>query len=696
MKFALEIVDHQQSLSEILLLPAKSSNEKVFSTETQTKSLSNCCLNPNPNGFALTRFSNRGEEKYYHDSLKAFVHHHRTSSSLPFESQIESQSESNTNFDVVFLSALATSSNSKYSSTNNSTPQTKSQACKERDVWSLCSALRSTSLDHLSNNDRSSASANSNFEMMLSACSNLQATPARVVKAVQSESFTFSRRSSIITWAENTASESTSFLRPSVIPKRNEMWPCTLKRLNSNTSAHKTIDPDAPLRAYDNENSVLPPSLDETDAFDEAAMLKSCLLFIRAGQVGNSAKLCVDSGQPWRAATLLGGSELEISNCCSDANLNYLGNPCFPLWRRHCWELGRKMQKITDIAGIAKVGDSTYDPAIYESAIYASLANDHELLLQSPTMRTWLDGVWIYFRALNQRSIDETITLHSSLRRKVADKFPYSGSGNSLAQKELEQLAATESLTKIDEISIFEKLTNSQYEEVSSAASDPYYLAIAAVIKGGESICEFFRNMWGLLGTNEMGIELLRFSVHLVIYFNRVERELTPSTEMNDLIIAYVEHLVEVREIKLVALYCSLLPMALCIKEYTSFLLVVEDPQERLTVLNLGNFYFEETVLDILRNVGWGIISHEDCEDGKKVSFFFALILPSVSFNLFNSFVVAASRPELVQLWLRWTRRPIRVLRNHARERIAEISVTRKQAGNCQKFSVAERSGRRL
>jgi hypothetical protein len=257
-------------------------------------------------------------------------------------------------------------------------------------------------------------------------------------------------------------------------------------------------------------------------------------------------------------------------------------------------------------------------------------------------------------------------------------------------------LAATESLTKIDEISIFEKLTNSQYEEVSSAASDPYYLAIAAVIKGGESICEFFRNMWGLLGTNEMGIELLRFSVHLVIYFNRVERELTPSTEMNDLIIAYVEHLVEVREIKLVALYCSLLPMALCIKEYTSFLLVVEDPQERLTVLNLGNFYFEETVLDILRNVGWGIISHEDCEDGKKVSFFFALILPSVSFNLFNSFVVAASRPELVQLWLRWTRRPIRVLRNHARERIAEISVTRKQAGNCQKFSVAERSGRRL
>ena len=398
-----------------------------------------------------------------------------------------------------------------------------------------------------------------------------------------------------------------------------------------------SLDPDGPMRDFE-RTPGLPLRLSDTDESDEAEMLKSCLLHVRAGQLDKSAELCTECGQPWRAATILGNGTVEISYAEGDervtprtfqknANLIYVGNPNFALWRRACWALGRKCERITRQKTITKVSEMTYSPEIYESALYATLANDHELLLSSPILCSWMDHLWIYFRGLLQRSIDETVTLHNTKRREAASRFPFVGASKCNAEAEYEQLQATSSLGSLDTDSIFAALEKSQYQNISAVSTDPYNLAITAIIKGDEdSVFLFVKQVWSLLGTHDMTIELLRFSVHLVIYFSSYDDvqahpscRLTPEVETNDLVIAYIEHLVSVREIELVALYCSLLPDELCVQEYTSFLLVVEDPQERETTLGLANTFFPHLALTIIRNVSSSVIVNDECEEGRKL-----------------------------------------------------------------------------
>lgn len=110
---------------------------------------------------------------------------------------------------------------------------------------------------------------------------------------------------------------------------------------------------------------------------------------MRRGRLPDAIDLCQSSDQPWRAATLRGGSlssdPFIDSKSSFDAPL--AGNPNRMLWKSSIFALSQ-------------------DPSFgqYERSLYASLCGD--LYGIQPSCLTWEDHCWAYFTVLVEQGID--------------------------------------------------------------------------------------------------------------------------------------------------------------------------------------------------------------------------------------------------------------------------------------------------
>ncbi|GMH49630.1 hypothetical protein TrLO_g5839 [Triparma laevis f. longispina] len=431
---------------------------------------------------------------------------------------------------------------------------------EESNVWSLLTKLVEGNVQMLTSPSPSSPTPPPTFKDITS---NVTATPESVTQAVLTTDPKIFRRAIILEWLETCAKEHVSYTDPSISSKKSKMWPDTLSSLLS-SSKPPSFSPD-----------LLPP-LRGTDLIDESSLLSSCLQFLRAGELQEACELCEKAGQPWRAASFSGGNLTgEVVTSVEEGKMEIMGNSDFLLWRRICWNLSRSLKN----APTNKImGSSLYPPEVYESLIYAALSNDRETLLGSGLLKGFFDRLWVNFRCLHNRTIDETVVAHNKERRAATSTFSYPGTPAVEDKSESDQLSFTQSIKSVNENTIV----------ATAPASTIYHHAIKAIILGLDSVSSFVQT------SKYESIDQLRFLAHL---------SLIPDLKMGvktSLLKPYISHLVDMRMLELVAVYVSMLEEDDIVDMYVRVCLVTEDVDERRLVYNLGTEHLPEQMEEIL------------------------------------------------------------------------------------------------
>lgn len=78
-------------------------------------------------------------------------------------------------------------------------------------------------------------------------------------------------------------------------------------------------------------------------------MLMQILALIRCGDLQKAIDLCVNCGQSWRAATLMGSLKYQDNNIAAPASENtelvqLEGNPGYDMWKSVCWQLAEEVR----------------------------------------------------------------------------------------------------------------------------------------------------------------------------------------------------------------------------------------------------------------------------------------------------------------------------------------------------------------
>ena len=116
--------------------------------------------------------------------------------------------------------------------------------------------------------------------------------------------------------------------------KQQIMWNDTLKSKRGGPA--QFLDPDWPARP----GAVLEDADEQKDRWLMSAVWK----LIRAGRTENESdnrpgikQWCEQYGQPWRAASLLGGTIFGTTGKVGEPG----GNTCRNLWKNMCWEISQ-------------------------------------------------------------------------------------------------------------------------------------------------------------------------------------------------------------------------------------------------------------------------------------------------------------------------------------------------------------------
>ena len=145
---------------------------------------------------------------------------------------------------------------------------------------------------------------------------------------------------------------------------------------------------------------------------------------------------------------------------------------------------------------------------------------------------------------------------------------------------------------------------------------DPYRMMNASVFMGKEAMYQYFMeyvypSCLAAEGATTLPHDTLRFAAHLILLLrcSFPDDMALPEDEMLMVVQAYIQSLVEQRHLPLVALYTSLLPPEMLIDTYVSFLLEVDEEEERQMTLDLARENFSDGLdLLILRRVVRSII----------------------------------------------------------------------------------------
>ncbi len=403
-------------------------------------------------------------------------------------------------------------------------------------------------------------------------------------------------------------------------PGRRTMWPATVEAMKrkGQTSGGK-IHLDAPLEHVFGDRSKSPVNvssfLESEDEANEARLLRACFMLFQAGRIEEALKLVSDCGQPWRAASWIGGEPLS-----SDGS----GNPTRALWKRQCRQISKQMARVTHAGNSPQdITRSLHSSIAYEAAILCLLSDDAQNALKNPVFQTWESGVHAVLHAERGIIVDEVLRAHNNARIEAAEEsqthFPYVGTEFDAI---LDVDTAPEGCDG-DMGAALEQLDSSPLDEIREGSGDPFRNGMSSFLVGQNAVKEYIEECAALsiAAQNEDEACFLRFITHLVVYTDSVLPEFSSKLSLpqdvsaggysNDdtlcelLLLKYISYLSTRRDLwSHVALYCSLLSVDNILETYSSFLINIHSDQERKMALELARDFFPEG-LDccILRNV---------------------------------------------------------------------------------------------
>ena len=404
-------------------------------------------------------------------------------------------------------------------------------------------------------------------------------------------------------------------------PSRRTMWPATIEAMKRKgpASSQEKIHLDAPLQHVFGGRTTSPVNvssfLESEDEANDARLLRACFMLFQAGRIDEALKLVSDCGQPWRAASWVGGEPLS-----SDGS----GNPTRSLWKKQCRQISKQMARVTHVGNSPQVNTrSLHSSMAYEAAILCLLSDDVRNALNNPVFQTWESGVHALLSAERGIIVDEIIRAHNNARIEAAEEsqthFPIVGTDFDAVNNN--ECAPTG--CDGDMGAILEQLDSSPLEDIREGSGDPFRNGMSSFLVGQNAIKEYIEECASLsiAAQNEDEACFLRFITHLVIYIDSVlpnfasqlalPQGLSASGDSNDdslcevLLLKYISYLSKRRDIwSHVALYCSLLSVDNILEIFTSFLINIHSDQERKMSLQQARDFFPEG-LDccILRNV---------------------------------------------------------------------------------------------
>ena len=423
----------------------------------------------------------------------------------------------------------------------------------EGNVWSLLATLRSLGIYALlwQAEDRIS-------DFLQQLASRTDATPGQLLSDLYHSPISpliLQRRKHVLGWMEQCHEQN---LVDMELPRKlASMWPATLDRLEqgaNDPTKVTSLDPDAPLLVTDSSSPLY-----GKDGEHEEALMKACLVYIRAGRMDDAIMVCQRQGQPWRCASWGGGQPYDIKLVPDPESQQVValqvGNRRRALWKRTCWALARS----------PRLSDS-------ESAIYAILSNDVQTALKNPALRSWEGGMYACWSAMLGRLEDDVLHRHN-ISKKIS--------------QEEEQLQATASIASWNEASILNCLAASPFEDMRP--TDALHGAMASFLVGKNAVLNYVLHEGTEVDSRDL--EQLRFLAHLLLYLDSLSAGTTVTTlpgvdiVKNRVVLQYLQQLGLRPDLwHMLALYASLLPTDTLIQEYPPILCKVEADDERASM----------------------------------------------------------------------------------------------------------------
>ena len=425
-------------------------------------------------------------------------------------------------------------------------------------------------------------------------------------------------------------------------PRRRSMWPSMIaalkqKRNDPSSTTAGAFHPDAPLQATlgSNNRSSSPVDvlsfLKPEDEVDDARLLRACFMLFQAGRSEEALRLVNDCGQPWRAASWVGGEPLSSEGS---------GNPTRALWKNQCRKISKQMSHLasTDASSMAdRTGTRGLYPSLaYEAAILSLLSDSVDTALHNPVFQTWEDGVHAILRSELGIIEDDVLKSHNSARVDAVERggghFPYPGT-------EIETLDNGDAPQGNDGDlgAALQKLDATPIERIREEGGDPFRNGMTSFLVGQNALKEYIEEcaVLSLESENDDEACFLRFITHLVLYVDSVLPDFCSQLALPSgidvatdgsifslrelLILKYVAYLSSRRNLwSHVALYTSLLSNDNILDTFSSFLIHVHSDRERQMTLKQARDLFPKG-LDcyILRNVVRAMIMY-DVDDWKR------------------------------------------------------------------------------
>ncbi|EQC42682.1 hypothetical protein SDRG_00410 [Saprolegnia diclina VS20] len=419
----------------------------------------------------------------------------------------------------------------------------------ERNTWRLLYELRELSI--LKNDDLCVLQTSSQLPLTASS------TELDAIAALENRNKLYALQKTVLKWLEAVAAENVE-----ATTEKRHMHARTLKQLQRQrrSSVVCAMDPDGPLREGDSY-------VDDDDAEDELDLLTSVWRLLRAGKPREAADLCIQLGQPWRAASLAGG---EVNGACEgDDGVTRWGNPYRMLWKQMCWQL-------SDANATASMAKTTSLQAReLERIVYAALSGNANVLLSSPTCACWEDHVWALTKAAVGHIEDDAISHLLELKAQSTSLALELNTDHMRLYRSF--LTSTKAIggryiSSMD--ALFADVSGSANAVVREQAMHPHRRIQAKLVASRVDV--IVRDILaGLVDTDaepfswDLGLnvpsthraspQLLRFGAHFVLFL-QTTGEVFDVNAGHKVLKAYLRHLVQHKHFKLVALYASSLP----------------------------------------------------------------------------------------------------------------------------------------
>jgi hypothetical protein len=219
------------------------------------------------------------------------------------------------------------------------------------------------------------------------------------------------------------------------------MWKHSLYSMKHNEPLVDSLDPDCRSRKPESR-------LEDSDELHDENLMADIWNCIRAGELHEPKRiqeLCEQYGQPWRAASLLGGTVYGGANKVEDPG----GNASRNLWKDMCWK-------------IAESQAGRGDAADYERAVYAALAGNQKVLEQFSHCRSWEDQCWLRLYLAVESFKDKAIDTHH--KQQYRRSKCRAGRADGLAQNKAQEIARTQSAAEVTCESVLHAVESSKYK----------------------------------------------------------------------------------------------------------------------------------------------------------------------------------------------------------------------------------------